>query len=276
MLSIDVIICTIDEGIRGVPESLAPKPERGVKYVVSMQYTDEAYLQQVPDELRARKDVHLVFLKGRGLARNRNYALTKTTADIVLIADDDVVLHPQAFDRIRRVYSANPRVDVALFRFTDYSGRLLDKHYPKHPTPFVQALASGYYPCSWEITMRGIVHEQGVLFNEHFGLGADYLTSGEEDIFLHDVCQAGFNVVCYPQVIGATDPATTGLRLFEDVGVQRAKGAVFAYCYGSAKAYWRSLKEALHHFLFKGRNPIPLFVHFVQGIRYVVRSHTHL
>ena len=88
MTKIDVLICTIDAGITRVPKVLLEHME-GVRYVVSMQYTEEHFLQQVPEVLKERTDVELCYLQGRGLSRTRNMALSHVTSDVLLIADDD-------------------------------------------------------------------------------------------------------------------------------------------------------------------------------------------
>ena len=61
-MKLDVLICTIDERIALVPAILLPM-RADVNYIVSMQYTDEAYLQQIPQVLRERADVKVVTLK---------------------------------------------------------------------------------------------------------------------------------------------------------------------------------------------------------------------
>ncbi len=266
MTTLDILICTIDEGIQRVPKVLLP-PMTDVAYVVSMQYTDERFLHQIPQELRQRTDVILTFLAGRGLSRNRNNAFDASAADIVLIADDDVRLTRESIESIRRVYAENSHTDIALFQLTDPNGHFF-KHYPKRSMSYVKAVREGYYPASWEMTMRGSVMKYGLQFNELFGLGADYLSCGEEDVFLKDALRKQMDVRFFPITIGSTNAVTTGTKFLEDVSVQRSKGAAFAYCYGSGNALWRITKEALHYLIYKGKNPFPLFLHMWQGIRY--------
>ena len=52
-MTIDILICTIDNGIKRIPHMLMP-PQEGISYVVSMQYTDKAYLDLIPDVLKER------------------------------------------------------------------------------------------------------------------------------------------------------------------------------------------------------------------------------
>lgn len=267
-MTIDILICTIDEGILNVPNVLL-RPAEGIRYVVSMQYTKESVLRQIPSELQQRDDVMLLQLEGRGLSRNRNNSLDHATADILVIADDDEELSLEALQRVRKVYKEHPEVDIALFRLNDIEGRPFKEYPSDEPQAYADAVDDGYYVASLEITMRGSVAEEGLRFNERFGLGSGWLLSGEEDIFIHDALTRGMNVTLFPYDIARTIAVTTGDRFLTDKGVQRAKGAVFAYCYGKASALWRITKEAVHHFIFNHRNPFPLFYHMFQGWRSV-------
>ncbi|MBR1464727.1 MAG: glycosyltransferase [Bacteroidaceae bacterium] len=269
-MTIDVLICTIDHGISSVPGVLL-QPAEGVRYIVSMQYTDEKYLNEIPESLQAREDVRVVTLAGRGLTLNRNHALDASTADIVLIADDDERLLPDAFDKIREAYENQPEADIALFQLNNIEDRPF-KTYPEtdEPLSYADACEEGYYPSSLEITIRGKAVGQGLRFNEHFGIGSLF-PCGEEDILLCDASRKGLQTMFFPEVIAQTIAGSTGTKFLTNVGVQRAKGAVFRYCHGKWNALWRILKETVFYLVHKGQNPFPLFYHMYKGIRQVKR-----
>ena len=271
MTKIDVLICTIDAGITRVPKVLLEHME-GVRYVVSMQYTEEHFLQQVPEVLKERTDVELCYLQGRGLSRNRNMALSHVTSDVLLIADDDERLTKEGIESIITTYEQQPQLDIALFRMTDEQGHFF-KRYPSEQMSYEKAIKQGYYVASWEMTMRRTVVEKGLRFNELFGLGSDELACGEEDVFLKDALDQGLQIACVPIVIGSTDPHTTGEQFITSPKVQRSKGATFAYCYGTANALYRCAKESLHYLVFHGKNPFPLFWNQWKGIQYIKRYH---
>ena len=84
--NIEVLICTVDEGIRRVPDVLSPTVRGDVRYLVSFQYTDKKWLEAVPEMLKRRADVKIVALAGRGLSVNRNHAFDNSSGDIVLVA----------------------------------------------------------------------------------------------------------------------------------------------------------------------------------------------
>lgn len=279
-VTLDILICTIDERVASVPQMLLPA-QAGVRWVVSMQYTDERFLQQIPTILRERADVNLLLLQGRGLSRNRNNALnfvrqtltqrpTSTNAEgttqrhYALISDDDVRYTPSRLQQLLKCLDNNPHTDVALFKTITTDGTTL-KNYPHRTMTFREAMAvRRYYPTSFEIVL-GKEAIKRLHFDERFGLGSPDLPCGEEDVLMHNALQAGLDIRFFPLVLAQTDPATTGTRFLTDIAVQRAKGAVFAYTLPRARAYYAIAKEALHHLIYNRANPFPLLRHMHQG-----------
>lgn len=263
MTTLDILVCTIDERVRRVPALLLP-PQEGVRYVVSMQCTEEGMSALVPEVLLRRPDVTLLTLAGRGLSRNRNHALAHATAEAALIADDDMAYTLPRLRRLRQCLQDNPGTQVALFEATDREGHPM-KHYPRQAMDYRAAMACrGYYPSSWEIVLRREAFAR-LRFNEQFGLGSGTFPCGEEEVLLHDAVRQGLEARFFPIVIGETDRATTGSRFLTDPSVQRAKGAVFAYTHSRSRARCLCLKEALHHLVFNHANPFTILRHMREG-----------
>ena len=87
-MTLDILICSLNKGIVRIDDLLLPQ-RKGVRYIVSYQYTDERYLELVPAALSSRVDVLVSAYKGQGLSSNRNHALELAKADLVMFADDD-------------------------------------------------------------------------------------------------------------------------------------------------------------------------------------------
>lgn len=262
-MSIDILICTIDEGVERIPEVLLP-PLEDVRYVVSVQYTS-AQPPQIQQEWANRPDVTLTLLPGRGLSRNRNNALEHATADILVIADDDCRYRPEYFDTIREAYRQHPEADGLCFAYQSYEGASKG-NYPAQAMSYEAACCRGYYPSSVELTFRReSLQRCGIRFNTRFGLGTER-PAGEEDILLTDCQRAGMVLLCIPQVITRTAAVTTGNFFLTDPRLQRTKGAVFRYRFGLPSALWRTLKEGLHHLVYHRTNPLPLWHHMLQGL----------
>lgn len=262
-MTIDILICTIDEGIGGIGEVLM-SPIPSVHYVVSVQYTTSS-APEIPAVLAERSDVTVTTQEGRGLSRNRNNALQHATGDVVVIADDDCRYTPEAINCIRKAYLQHTAADAVCFMAASYDGAPF-KHYPAETFSYAVACRQGYYPTSFELTFRReSLERDGLSFDEHFGLGAE-LPAGEEEVFLADAEREGWTVIFVPECIVRTDPATTGARFLSDSRLQQTKGAVFRRRFGTTEALWRTLKEVAHHLVFNHVNPLPIAFNMLRGI----------
>ncbi len=240
-MKLDVLICTLNEGITRVPDVLIA-PREDVTYVVSMQYTDATMLQLIPQTLREREDVQIVTLAGKGLSRNRNHALQAARGDIALIADDDVRYCHEYFDCIIDTMQCNRDVDVAHFKILSGDGGVVKKYPPtefRHPH-----VPRGMYVSSIEIVLRVASVRGKVAFDERFGLGSPHFICGEEDIFLCDAARAGLEIAYFPHYIVEHPAESTGSRTFTDERVMMARGAVQYYLRGYT-AWLRMFKFAL-------------------------------
>lgn len=252
MITLDILICTIDSGIENVADVLMP-PCDGIHYVVSMQYTDKNFLRLVPAKLKERHDVTLTFIEGRGLSRNRNNAIEHATGDVMVIADDDNRYTKALIENILEGYEAHPNADIIHFQALNMDGM------PLHPYP-------ADYVSSVEMTFR---KEVSTRFNEHFGLGSEKLCSGEEQVWLRDARNDGYNIVYVPKPIVRTNAVTTGNSFVGNKKMQRSKGATFCYVYGRSNAIWRSIKESGWWFVHRKANPIVIFLNMMEGVNYL-------
>ena len=260
-MTLDILICTIDDRIGRVADVLLP-PMEGVRWVVSMQYTDERMRQLVPPELRERADVSLHFLPGRGLCRNRNNALRQATGDILLIADDDCRYTAEGLREVVREFEMHPDADIICFAAESLEGVPL-KDYPATTRSYKAARKEGYFPASVEMGMR---RGLGILFDERFGLGSELLCAGEEEVFMKDATACGYKAIVCPRVIVRTCGETTGSHFVGNKRLQLTKGATFRYVFGLYEGIWRSVKEAGWWFVKTGANPIPILYNMLRGI----------
>lgn len=238
-MTIDVLICTCGSGILKVSDVMT-KPRKDVRYVVSFQYQYDAELNLIPDDVKKRADVDIITLRGHGLSANRNIAVRRSHGEVMLFADDDNRYTWGDFDRILYVFNEQPDLDIACFRSSDYKGNL-NREYPAASFN-VEDCPSGYFVRSCEIAMRR--RNDYPKFDEHFGLGSEYLACGEEEVFIHDAILLGFKIIYFPMTIVKTDTDTTGAQFNKLAAVRRSKGAVLAVIHGQTGAYFRILKYA--------------------------------
>lgn len=237
---LQLLICTYNAGIRDVPSILLP-PAEGIGYVVSMQYSDACFLKEIPEVLKQREDVILSTINGLGLSVNRNNAIACATAEVCVIADDDVRYTLQDLLRIVSAHEAAPEADVLLFQAKEPKGFL--KSYPSHAFDYAHQ-PKGYYPSSIEITFKR-ERIKNVPFDLRFGLGSGNLINGEEEVWLNRLHRKEGRIIRYVPVpvVQTIDIPQGGANFATSPEVQRAKGAKLYYIYG-AMGFLRCVKES--------------------------------
>ncbi len=267
-MKLQILICTIDEGIVNIPHQLCePRPDVG--YLVSWQQTEGFSPPHLPQAIVSRPDVTVVTLAGKGLSANRNNALRHARPDcLLLIADDDSCYTHQYFDTIIKAFDRHPKAQILTFQAIDEDSRPMRNY---SPTSFEYKERPRFTTfSSWEIAMRNspvLPH-----FDERFGLGSAYLACGEEEVFLHQASLAGIKITYIPEVIVRTRRFTTGQRFATDVRVRRSKGAVLCLIHGPFSAWLRCVKAAALYSRLRPRLFLSTLSDLVSGIRYIRQS----
>ncbi len=193
-----------------------------------------------------RPDVEYHFLHNQGLSKNRNHALRLASAPLALLSDDDLDYTEESLLQIIQAFHNHPKADVITFKCrigNSESPKDGEKTYPEqgfnHRKP-----PKGYYVSSWEIAFRTEKVKGLFTFNEHFGIGAEHFPSGEEELFLKDLLNAGLHCIFLPLYIAVHPTLSTGTRNLADPRFLQTKGAVF--CHIHPKTWWlRLLKESI-------------------------------
>lgn len=263
-MTLEIMIATMEERLGNISSILLPQRE-DICYLVSCQYAER--VPPLPDGLISRNDVRLLFLQGRGLSRNRNHALSHAVGDILLMADDDGCFCEEGLEEIVHTYEHHPEVDIALFKVDG-----MNKYYPEYDFRFTSKDFRGAYcTASVEMSIRK-TSLKGLSFNPLFGLGSEYLSAGEEQVFLKDALDRGLHIHWFPVCIGRTSPLTTGERFLTDKRVQRSKGATFCYLFGVSTAVWLCFKEAAFYLVHKHVSPFSMIRQMCSGIAYARRT----
>lgn len=267
MTTLDILVCTFNKGIVRVADLLR-EPQEGIQYIVSYQYNDERYLDLIPDELKNRSDVVLFEHRGQGLSANRNLALEKSKADLYMFADDDERFTDTTFRTIFDTFEAHPDIDVAFFTATTYTGKPL-KDYPDEEF-VMNGMPSTYAISTIEMVCRRGVKEK-VRFDERFGLGAQFLTCGEEEIWMYDAVKAGLTMRFFPIKTVETSTLLKRRMIYVDAGVQRSYGAQEYYRHGG-RAWLSCLRYALRAARKRQSHFWPMMKHLAEGIRYMQKT----
>lgn len=233
ILEVAVATCG-PQGARRVAAMELPRLP-GVAYLVSWQLPDDDIDSAViPDSIAGRSDVRVVTLRGMGLSRNRNNCLREASGELMMFADDDLILNPEGLAKVIETFRRIPSLDYGSFRFDSD----VPKQYPPAApdgTP-LHHLPRGFYQSSVEVVLR-LKHPDGtpapasaLRFNEDFGLGAPRYSAGEEELLLRRARNASMDCRAFDIITSFHPGASTGRRSLS-TGVLRARGVCLAVEY---------------------------------------------
>ena len=133
----------------------------------------------------------------RGVGLNRNNALLRATADICLLADDDVVYEEDYEKIILEAFEKNPKADVILFNIYSADGK---KRSDAKNIIRVRRNSCGRYGAVRIAFRRMSVIKNAISFNQLFGGGCMF-TAGEDIIFIRTCIKKGLCVIAVPDCI---------------------------------------------------------------------------
>jgi glycosyltransferase involved in cell wall biosynthesis len=191
--------------------------------------------------------------KGRGLSRSRNKAISASSLEICVIADDDVVYDIDYEKKILKAYESHPDADIIAFQVkrinTDQPKKFREEQSWENYLTVMKI-------SSVEITFkRKSIVDNDIKFNPMIGAGAEFCV-GEENIFLYDALKKGLKILYLPINIAVTDSGRSSWfkgyneRYFNSVG---AAYYCMTHCF-----YWILIIQFAirKYFLYKGNMPM--------------------
>ncbi len=225
-LTLDVNIATFGiDGIMRVANMNLPRVEN-VHYVVSWQMPGHKEKLEIPDPLK-RDDLSVFQIDSIGSSPNRNNAIECSTADICLVADDDLIYTPDQLNEVINVFQNDSTLELATFM----SSGANNKWYPSESFDLSQK-QKGYSVACFEIAFRRSALDYSLRFNNNFGVSAPVLQAGEDSVFLLEAIRKGVKGRFFPIVITHHSGTTTGFRPITNNKVLMAEGAYIQLAYG--------------------------------------------
>lgn len=129
----------------------------------------------------------------RGVGLNRNNALLRATADICVIADDDMRFDEGYREVVLDTFNRNPKADVVIFNVKEQVIR-------RKVTSREHFTRKCGYGAARLAFRREAIHRNGISFNVCFGGGAKF-SSGEDVLFLSECNRKGLKVLAVPRSI---------------------------------------------------------------------------
>lgn len=214
--------------------------------------TDAIIINQADDfkkEIIKKDENEIQFLtfNERGVGLSRNNALMRSTADIVLLADDDVQYVDGYGEKVIAAFKDSPEADMIVFNVLSKNHDRPSYEIKKYGRVRLQnCLRYGTYRMAFRTDK---VKQKNIYFSLLFGGGAKY-SSGEDSLFIYTVIKSGLKVFKSPEFIGSVEQSeSTWFQGYTDKFFQD-KGALF-----------RSLSPKLYPLLllqFIARRRVPL------------------
>lgn len=196
MKTVEVLISTMDR--------------KDMHFVEKMNLSSDAIIINQNKSINKREEIvvnnnkaTVIHTIDRGLSKSRNVALENSSADICVIADDDMRYDNDYVSKILKAYDDHPEADIIAFQVKRTGNELRNKNF-RNKQSWENFLTSMKIS-SVEITFkRARVQENNLTFNTHFGAGTE-LSQGEENLFLSEALKNGLKILYLPINIAEVD-----------------------------------------------------------------------
>ena len=136
----------------------------------------------------------------RGVGRNRNLLLQNASADICILADDDMRFVDDYPHIAEHAFSECPDADILVFNLIEKKPR----RYINKKNMRIRWYNYAKYGAARLAVRREALLKAGVCFSLSFGGGAKY-GSGEDTIFLSDCVKKGLKIYAVPYALAEID-----------------------------------------------------------------------
>jgi glycosyltransferase involved in cell wall biosynthesis len=134
----------------------------------------------------------------RGVGLNRNNSLMRASADICMLADDDMVYVDGYPEIVKKAFEECPKADIIVFNLLEPHST--NKRYvikKKQRVTYLNFLRYGAARVAFKLKS---VRENGIYFNQCFGGGTEHC-AGEDNLFLSSCLNKGLKIYAYPAYI---------------------------------------------------------------------------
>lgn len=200
--------------------------------VVFANQADETSLKEIRFEGHCAK---MVTTETRGVGKNRNVALLNASADICLLADDDVVYYENLEEKVVGEFEKHPDADVIVFNLETDDKKRKQRIYSKTKkcSKFCRmpwgAFRIAFRSSSWK--------KANVWFTTLFGGGCIF-PSGEDSMWLNGMKENGMCFYVSKEVIGNISFAESTWFTGYDEKFFYGKGAYYKNAHPKSFFFW--------------------------------------
>ena len=135
----------------------------------------------------------------KGASKSRNRLLEKSSGDICIFADDDMVYNRQYEDIIKSEYQKNQKADIIIFNIENQNKEREKIKKIKNRKLNIFNIMKARTP---EITLKNdVIKKYNIKFDENFGPKGIF-SKGEETVFLSECLKKGINICVSQKNIG--------------------------------------------------------------------------
>jgi glycosyltransferase involved in cell wall biosynthesis len=150
----------------------------------------------VPDDLNELKLITRS-VNERGLSRSRNRAINESSADICLIADDDMYYADNYENTVTDAYKAYPDADIITFYVDHEDKNQTKKKQRRGRLSLIETMKVSSCQISFKLSS---VTEHDLQMDMRFGAGTENYMC-EENIFLFEAIKRGLRIYSVPEKI---------------------------------------------------------------------------
>ncbi len=191
-MKLQVLVATMHQTDTSIAETMNIRCDA---VIANQADREEITTQQTPCGIRK-----MITTATRGVGLNRNVALLAADADILLLADDDVVYNDGMPEAVTAAFEALPQADVLVFSVDILkNGEITPRHEQRVRRLHVyNAMRFGTYRIA---VRRRAVLQHNITFHQLFGGGCPF-SAGEDSLFLKSCFDSGLAVYAHPYVLG--------------------------------------------------------------------------
>ncbi|MEN6391102.1 MAG: hypothetical protein ABFD04_11855 [Syntrophomonas sp.] len=175
----------------------------------------------------------LVTTPERGVGRNRNQAFLRSGADILLLADDDLVFFDDYPVVVDKAFRELPDADLIIFALAS-SPDARDLAAPVSRVKRVGIFNFMRYGAPGVAIRRKSLLKANLWFSLLFGGGAPY-SHGEDTLFLREALRKSLRIYAYPQAVAAINTGNSSWFTGYHEKYFYDKGALLANLYPRAR-----------------------------------------
>lgn len=192
-------------------------------------------------------------LNERGVGLSRNTAIMRSSADILLFADDDVVYEDDYEKKIIGAFEKYPDADIIMFNLISTNPNRPETMVKKdHRVRWYNCLKYG--ACKIAIRRESVL-KYNLFYSLLFGGGAKY-QAGEDNHYLVKALQKGMKEMSSASVIGIVNQEVSTWFKGYNEKYYRDRGALFYAMYGKKALFYLMLMELKN---IKSNKELPFF-----------------